>query len=413
MSTLIRNDGAVFLIQVYRDQLKQQKPSRMRDVVRHLSAKQGRYVSILLEKGVTDIALDKNVGFLLGESVARHFSEQKNFIFIELLEKLNKSLVVVVRDGKVLLDTLVATSSIWPELLPLVADETKYSLYYSGFGESLPLEFPNNGSTAASTVEVLAQATRLPTSLLEALPLSEDLQLVPCEKAIQQSPISGMSKKLWVGTGVFAVFVLAVVLVVGSSKNSQLPKAGWKTPYSDYYRGVSQEPASEVVSSVIHVLSKLSLLPAIQLHHIEYHGHKMELGFVGHNARLTPLLSWAKENHFHFSLHSSSALLTQQLRFKPVNLHNKIYSVTAVYVYLSDFLRSIHPGSKFRLSKHHSTKNWTVLSCEWQVSGLSAADLSWLRSVLSQAPVSCERISLAYREGVMQGTIRLKIWGNA
>lgn len=410
MSTLIRNDGAVFLIQVYREQIEQQSPKRMREALRRLSAKQGRYLHVSGSKVALEVALDKSVGFLLGESLVKHFKDQPSFIYMERMEKINQVLVVVAREQKILLDTLVSNDEIWPELLPLVAGETRYPLFYSGFNGSLPLDFPNNGSTATSTAEMLAQATSIPNSLFDLLPLYVDLQLVPCEKAIQQSHIRGVTNKTW---GVISAVCLIVTFAFAIQwvDHVNAPKAGKKSPYVGYYKGIAEQPASQVVESVIHALTQVFALPSIQLHRIEYHNRELELKFIGDNEKLAPLLSWSKQNNFHFSVHSSNVRLTQKQQFKPVSLNNKIYSATQVYVYLSDHLRSMHPGSGFRLSSSQSKKGWKTLICEWHVAGLTAADLNWLHKLLKQSPVSCDRISLAYRDGVMQGNIHLKIWG--
>jgi hypothetical protein len=411
MSTLIRSDGAVFLIQVYRDQLKQQKPKQMRESLRRLSAQQGRYLRIFSDKkGVLEVCLDKDVGFLLGESIARNFNKHPDFIYIENREKLEKSVIIVVRNEKVQLDTLVPTNEIWSELLPLVASETQYDLFYSGFENQLPGEFFNNGFGSASIAKMMERAVSLPQSLIDSLPLDLDLQLLPYEKALENSPLSGLSKGIWVAiSGVCLVVFLLIMVVIAKPQESRTQVG--LSPYAGYYQGLSEQPASQVLGSVIRVLSQVFLLPAIELQRVEYHDHQLALSFMDQQPNLSPLLSFAKDNQFEFLLYSSRVKLTQQQHVKPVKIENKIYSTTQLYVYLSDHLRRIHPGSSFHFLSSKQGNHWKVWSCEWRVSDLTSADLDWLRRILVNAPVSCDGISLAYHDGVMQGTIHLKIWG--
>jgi hypothetical protein len=413
MSTLIRNDGAVFLIQVYRDQLKQQKSRRMRETLRRLSEQQGRYLQIFADKkGEIEVCLDKNVGFLLGESIVKHFPNQTSFIYLEQMDKAGNSLVVVVKDRKVQLDTLVPTDEIWAELLPLMAGDTGYALFYAGFGERLTIGFPSNGAMAESTAEMLAQATRLPNTLIDALPLDPCLQLMPCEKAIQQSSFSGVSKRIWGATALVVLAVVAIVVSVDLAREDHDQQAAWQLPYAGYYHGVAAEPASQVIAVVVRSLSQVFNLPALQLNRLEYHHKKLELSFISQHAKLQPLLSWAKSHDYNFSLHAGSAKLIQMQHFKPAELENKIYSTTGFYAYLADHLREFHPGSSIRLTTSSRVgKRWQTLGCEWQVSDLTVADLNWLRRLLEHAPVTCESIALSYHDGVMRGTIHLKIWG--
>lgn len=412
MSTLIRNDGAVFLIQVYRDQIRQQKPKHMRESLRHLSAQLGRYVRILSDNQTdTEVAFDKNVGFLLGESMARHFSEHKSFIYVEYMEHLQKSLVVVVRAGKVQLDTLVTTDEVWAELLPLVAGEEKYRLFHYGFEDGLPVELPKNTPAMDSTDEMFAKATPLMHSLFDNLPLHSDLQLIPCERAIKQSNFAGVSNTAWLSLTAVCVLALAAVFLLNRPDEHGLSTMTRLSPYAAYYRGVSEDPASQVLAVVIKAVSQTFQLPAVQLHRIEYSHDQLELDFASEHARLEHLLTWSKRNDFKFALQMSSVKLTQEQYFRPVNLGHKIYSATQIYAFLSDHFRSVHPGSYFRLQSTEKKTRWRILSCEWRVKDLTATDLDWLRRLLLNSPVSCNKITLGYHDGVMGGIIHLKIWG--
>jgi hypothetical protein len=362
------------------------------------------------KKGVLEVCLDKNLGFLLGESMARNWSKHSNFIYIENREALKKTLVVVVRDGKVQLDTWVSIDEVWTELLPLTVEETEYQLLYFGFGDQFLVEFAENGSRAVLSDLMLKRAVSLPQSAVDTLPLYLDLQLLPCEKALQESAFSATSKGVWLA--LLAIVIAMTVVFLGIKKPQEVDSASViLSPYAGYYQGLSQQPASEVLGSVIRVLSQVFLLPAIQLQRIEYGNDELSLHFVDQQAALSPLLSFARQNQFEFSLHASSVKLTQKKHFKPVNVKNKIYSATELYVYLSDQLRNIHLGSGFRLLSSKQEKNWKVWTCEWRVRDLTAADLDWLRRIVANAPVSCDNISLAYHDGAMQGTIHLKIWG--
>jgi hypothetical protein len=413
MSTLIRNDGAVFLIQVYRDQLKAQKARRMRDKLRRLSEQQGRYVQIFSDKkGEIEVCFDKNVGFLLGESIARHFRSEAHFIYIEQMHKTGKSLVIVVKDRRVQLDTLISHENIWSELLPFLAEETAYHLFHAGFDDRLPFDFSSKESANRLMIKMVSEARALPKTLFESLPLDPSLQLIPCEKAIQQSNFSGMSGRIAMGAALILLVVIAIMLSIDWAREDQKEQAAWQLPYAGYYRGVSAEPASEVLARVNDALSQVYELPTLEIQRLDYHGQQLEISFMGEQDKLEPLLNWAKSNNYRFSLHSGTVKLIQQASFKPVDLGNKIYSTTEIYAYLSDQLHSIRPDSTFRLSSSSQEgKHWQNLTCEWQVADLTPMDLDWLRRLLLQAPVTCDRLALSYHDGAIRGTIQLKIWG--
>lgn len=410
MSILIRNDGAVFLIQVYRDRLRHQKAARMREKLRHLSDQQGRYVQIFADKGgEVEVCLDKQVGFLLGETIINHFAEHASFIYLEQLKTAGKSLVVVVKDRKVQLDTLVDNESIGSELLPFVASDTDYCLFYAGYDGQLPIAFA--GSVVDRIGPMLAQAVSL-SPLLDALPLNPRLQLVPCEKAIQQSNFSAISSRIGWATGFIVFAILAIMLFIGLLRDDRHEQPTGQLRYAGYYNGIAKEPASQVLSVIMNTLSQVVQLPTLELDRLQYHQDQLELDFSARQAKLQPLLNWAKNRGFHFSLYAGNVKLTQKQQFKPADLHNRIYSTTAFYAYLSDHLREFHPGSNIRLSSSsRAAKQWQTLNCEWQVSDLTLADLDWLRRLLVNAPVTCDSIALSYHDGEMRGTIHLKIWG--
>lgn len=412
MSTLVRNDGSVFLVEVYREQLKKQKPNRLRSALRYLSSQHGRYVRLVEDSlGNVDVALDKTAGFLLGETFARHFKKGEDYIYIERLEKADQALLVVIENGKVILDAVVFQSDIWQELIPIIAVKSRYRIYHFGFGDDEPIELSLDEPTVGRASEILTRATALPKSVFDSLPLDDDLQLLPCEKAVQQSSFSGAATK---NTVFFVIAFCFVMLLVGIFQSGRPPTEAGKprTPYSLYYHGVSDEPAEQVVGFVLSVVSQIAAAPELNLDQIDYRRQELRLGFANKDDKLTPLLSWSKDNQFHFELHSTSAHLIRQQRFAPVKTAEKIYSAQDLYVYLSDHLRSILPGSNFRLLSTHQSSHWKSLACEWQVVGLSPTGLKLLQKLLADMPVSCSKISLSYRDALMQGTISFVIWGS-
>ena len=412
MSTLIRSDGTVFLIQVYRDFVESGNGKRTRQSLRQLSEQQGRYVRIIPEaSGRYEVALDRHVGFLLGESVARHFSSAGNIIYLESMQSTGKSLLVVVRKGRVLLDTLVDFDSVSNELLPFVAENADFTVHYSGFAGTAWFDSIPGVVDVPVLKKLFSSAKCLPFSLLDKLPADNDLRLIPCEKAIQSSAIAAVSAGYWLAAG-----LIVVALCVGywgfSSRvvvESHVTKANL---YPAYYQGISSQSGEQVIGHVLDTLSSLSLTPSLDLRRIDFDKNHLTLELDKRPFQMTGLAAWAKAHDFRLKIGANKTLLTKGIHLSSgLYTDRKIYPINSIYIFLSDNLNKIHPGAELISRGVQAHSHWKTMACDWEVSGITVVDLSWLKKLLRDSPVSCDRISLVNHDGVMRGRIHLTIWG--
>ncbi|AML47985.1 hypothetical protein AYM02_01155 [Coxiella burnetii] len=215
MPTLVKDDGTPFALQAYREVLIGDRASVYKRI-RLLAERHGHFVHIL--KRYTDhyeIAFSPQPGYLLGESIKHYFGWAQNLIFCERLPHRPELLLVVIREGRVYLDSLVLANKVAAKLMPLLSDTQPYQIVTSG---EVPIQQSSDEKEVFVPPPYLVDSfEELNEPLFPRLPAISSLQLLPLSLVLKTSEINnGLPRGKFCGSFFskkIAVFLISLLMI--------------------------------------------------------------------------------------------------------------------------------------------------------------------------------------------------------
>lgn len=238
MAMLHRDDGAQFVLQPYREVLKQTNRAILKKEIRLLSENYGGFARIFKQKeGSFEVIYSRDYGNLLGEGIWNYFTKPDNLIYAELLSD-RKILLVVVRGGLVYVDAVLDYADVLNELVPQLVADVAFEIYVHGdvpFGNSQQL---NKYVISANNIKTF---TYLDEPVYPVLPALPAYQLMPVDRAIDSLKLD---QRFYSMCAIVAVIVVALGIWWLSSNSSDTDASQFtQMDPMQFYKNVLSTPA--------------------------------------------------------------------------------------------------------------------------------------------------------------------------
>lgn len=423
MPLLTRDDGVKFAVYTYRETLSSKNLSMLRREALIISRDNGQYARFFpLSGNEVEAIFSRDDGYLLGELIWQHFGNPYDLIYCEALPDGENALLVVVRGGSVYLDAELPVMNLADEFISLVSGENKYQIYVYG---DVPLaEFATDEKFAFDEMMV-ESFMELDTPVYPTIEVDEAFRLLPIDTALAEfkAPTSNTVKAI-IGIVILAVVgyigwkVLAPkpVVVVNNGPTTVTQTVVQNTSSNPYaaYESLLMTPApSDILNSAVQNIQLLLTIPGWTPTDMTYSAQDSALNFnlkpVGGNLGL--LLAWIRDNQVELQAASGKAVLVFPLtidnRPAPTVLYNLRDTVASLY----DILNRILPNTAPSLGQTVPQGNFSETTLTISFSGAAPGTLVLLAKELQTYPVILDSFSMKIDEGVLSGTMEIKILG--
>ena len=411
MASIAREDGAQFVIQAYREQISCQKKTILSQKLRLLTEQYGNFVRVYRKSADNfDLALSRDPGYLLGESIRAYFDYPDNLIFCEQLPDRNQAIVVVVRGGAILLDTKIDLAQLTSELLPFIADEYQYDYVLYG---NIPVTTEEDSETKMTLPEGSYRSFReLDSGVFAALPAKPEFQLCDIYSALKDIKFNN-SPIMMVLIGLAAVIVIGIAYLI--LKPAATPKQKVHKPkisiYQRYNQALTTAPPEAILNEMSSTIEDLYFAPGWELRSVHYANGSYSARYSTQNGSVERLDEWAKENKFGFTLASSGVVITVRSQLAGRSRPENVYQINEVVELLIDETDELLGGKSVSLTQKIGHGKLGEQHLTIRFSEASPELLRLIGQELYELPVRIEGIQANITNGLVSGTITLSVWG--
>jgi hypothetical protein len=416
MPIIERDDGVVFAVYTYRELLTVKSSSMLKQEVRLLQEEHGQYARFFqLPSGDFEAVFSSELGYLLGEIVWDYFDQPDDLIFCEALDDGEHALLVVVRESSVYLDAQVSLDTLYDEFASLVTGSHSYDIRIYG---DLPLSKTPTEDKFTFEEASVRSFERLKKPVFPQLSADPAFELLPIAHAMDELPL-GKAKQIMV-VGV----VIALALGLGWYFFKPVPPPPPVAPtvvktapmiqkavYAEYQKELQTPAPDEILNQLALTIRKVFTLPGWVPTNIVYDGSTLTIEVGSSGGTLDILLAWVRNNAVDFSNNNEIGTLVFPVTAPNRPLPNEIYNLDDVSAAVYDRLQaSIVMGAvSYKEADLKSNYSSTEISVTFQQ--LSPDVLTLLGVELRGLPVVLEKCTFQVQNGLLSGTINLKILG--
>lgn len=423
MSVIVRDDGIRFVLRTYRELLKQNRRSLLKQQLRFLAGQYGQYVYLAPSK--TDSVSLKAVfsmesGYLLGESVWQHLERPHHFIYCERHPEENEqAIVIVVIDDHVHIDTILMDDEITPELLPLFTLSVSFELItFGNLSIKLCEDNEETDHLMALPKSMINQHRSLTTSLILELPAypEYELHLLPkvlTSKLLQQS----------IPWPPIAILIILLVLVSiwffypappeTTTIQSVAPATIDSSAYAEFYQALNVPNAQALITNLIQIINNISALPGWQLQTVNYDGAEYHFALNRLGGDIRWFNRWAKKNDYVVMLTTNGADLTVSNTISARPKPQQIYYSQQILSFIDEQLSVILSDRSLLVGAAQTYSKVQSIPITLNLNSASPSLLTLISQVLgNDLPITINHIQFSVDEAnLLNGTIQFSVWG--
>lgn len=421
MPILRREDGLQFIVHPYREVLRKARTGILKKRIRMLAKEHGSNLRVFKTfDDKIEIVLSRDAGFLLGESIWIYLNKPNNLIYCESLFERNHALMVVVRNGIVLVDAKIPYSAVVDELASLggITNE-KYDIYTYG---DVPLGKTKEFGADYFVFEEkdIASFTILEEPLMAKLPVYETVQLQPLELALS-SPYLGKSRfiPIVIGAAVIVTTIIGwniynhLVRLPAIEKKMAVPKKV-EDPYRGYYSALSSPSPREQLFEFVSIAAIIKSLPSgweVQKIFFDGDEYSMDISYKGGSIAL--LREWMKMHKMNFVFSTDKIPIKIESTLKKRAQPNAIYPVQDILILLIDetnlLLKNYGKANFIAIDNRGNYKEGAVtIHIEQAIAGI----LFLIGNEINKLPIAISSIDMTISNNLFSGDIKLKVFGD-
>lgn len=403
MTVLRREDGAVFVLQPYRESLSLRNTSLLKKEIRHLAEMHGDNVRLFRhENGFTKYegVFSRDTGYLLGENVWHHFEEPEQLIYCEAVNE-QQVLLVIVRDGEVYLDNKLSLEELHDELTALATHEgQQYDIYV--YGKNVPFEFDE---------AKIKSLTHLDEPIFAQLVITDAYRLLSLEQALDEFHLGKAQQ-----TSSLALIAFAILIVLGGwvyySSSSQSSPEQTLTPYEMYQQALQTPDPGQQLSALMVGLEKIYGIDGWYAASMNYDGNSVQVQMHSLGGMATALLNWSQQNNMSLNLSSQGAMLNFATNINNRPKPNHMVSAQQTAALIIDRMMMLLPGRSVSIGNGVSNQGYNSLSVTISFSDISPEILQLIGSNLDDLPVNLVSCQANIENGLLSGSLQLKVMGS-
>lgn len=418
MAILTRDDGVAFAIYTYRELITAKKGSLLKNELMLLSRDNGEYARFYDKpSGDFEAVFGHEPGYLLGENVWHYFKQPKDLIYCEQLADGESAILVVVRDSNVFIDAKLPLSNLLDEFLGLIAGDNRFDIYI--YGDLIPLAEAGQEDKFAFDPNLVKSFNQLEEPVFDTLPLDENFQLIPINKAIAEL---GLAEKTGLKWGISLLVLLA--LAFGIYKTIQQPeplqevvqKAPTEAPvdpYEGYRAALSTPNPSDVLMTAWSSIQQLSTVPGWTPSALNFDSglQSATVTLTNDGGDTSTLLAWARQHQLDVAISGEQPTLSMPYQFNNRRSPRQIYQLKDTAAMLYDDLKRALPSGNVSLSAAVPAGPYGSMELDMTLQDVGETELELLAQSLENFPVQINALSFSIEHGAISATIKLTVYG--
>lgn len=410
MAMLHRDDGAQFVLQPYREVLKQANRAILKKEIRLLSENYGGFARIFKQKdGSCEVIYSRDYGNLIGEGIWNYFTKPDNLIYAEMLSD-HKILLIVVRGGLVYVDAVLDYADVLNELVSQIVADTAFQIYVYGdvpFGNSQQL---NKYVIAANNIKTFTYLDEPVYPILPALPA---YQLMPIDRAIETLKLD----QRFYSMCAIAVMIVVALGIWWMSNNSSDADSNQVTQQADpaqQYKAVLTTPApADLMRQMAKETAMLYSLPGWIPTQLDYVGGT-SISVQAHSmgASISSLLAWSRAQNIDMNITPEGALLSLPLQLSNrTDIGNPIDSQQTLALVV-DRMMQVFPGRSVKVGQVEQHGMFKETHVTLLLNNMSPDMFDLLAKQLQALPLTLSSANFNYDSGLLSGSIELIVVGS-
>ncbi len=415
MTVIVRSDGKQFIAQAYRELLQPQTPEKAQQAVKKLAGQQGKYLCFSASRNKTsktiEAAFSKEPGYLLGETIAKHFNRPLNFLYCEALPKEDDCLVVIIRNGTIFFDGKVAKDNLNSELIPLITGTQHF--HVNLYGKVAISDQPEPGCFHFPKKHI-ASFTQHDEPLFPTLKAHTECQLIPLQAALKSPllPQKNAKKTVFLASIIFLVAVLGLFFFMKKPAEVKTQSPIAAIPFKKYNTALSSPSPTEVIDNVVNKIN-FGFLPAgWSIASAFFTPTSTEITLQNTGGTLTQLNEWANKNNIVSKIEGSNVTLAIKDTYKNRQTPKYIYPIKEVTSFFIDNISQSISTDSVNISQSLDHQRFKEASISIKLESVSPQTLTLIANQIANLPISLLNGRISIKEGLINGNINLSIWGN-
>lgn len=409
MVTVVRQDGSQFVVQAYRERVVAPKKTILQHKLQTLSKQYGQHIRLFqVDKETFEVVISRDTGYLLAETVVEYFNRPKNLIYCEQLTNSQQAILIVVRNGAILLDTRIELTKVAGELLPFIADSQQYDVVISG---AVPItDDEQDASKLFIPADSLGKFEVLSESLYKRLPLLAKFHLQTLVLALKGAKFK-TSPVAWALAGFIALIIIGVVAWWMAPSSPSQPRQQ-RDVYASYRQALTTPSPVSVLKDVRQTLQDLYFAPEWHLQTVTYQQGRYSSTFEREgNSSLSTLNRWADQKGYRFAMSNGRATITLSHTLIDRQEPAHVYDLQQVVNLLIDQMGSLVGSDAISLGSKQVHGKLSEQQLAITFSDASPDVLPLIGKQLDQFPVAVNRVEIRLNDGLISGRIIISVWG--
>lgn len=418
MTKITRDDGKNFIIPDYREEVSSKKISVLKNEIAMLSKNYGEFIYIQKNPDDSfDVSFSNEPGYLLAESVAKHIKISNDFIYVERLAHSDIVLFIMMKKGKIHIDTQISIESLYDEFIVIQAEQTPFDVFLYG---DLPLTNQEEEKDKIFIGNIAKSYQVLDKSVFESLARYNQFELKPINDAfLVAGIIIPTNKKTMVA--IVAVIIIIILWIMWPSQKAaqvsqQIQAVTVKSEYYDYVQTLKTPEPTRQLQGLVAFLEKLETMPAgwqAQSINLSPTLIQVTLGNINNMAKLEDLHAWTSSQGIEMTISDRATLLNFTTAYPIRRDENDIYKTQETLRVIMDRLYPMLDNGTIKVSKETLIENYKEVTLTINLSNVTLNTLDLLSKQLSDLPLLFNSAYFTQsNNGLLTGSINITIVGN-
>ncbi len=400
MPILNREDGVNFVLQPYRESLAIRNTSLLRKEIRYLAEQYGENIRLFKRKGDEyEAVFSQEAGVLLGETVWHYFKEAPELIYCEVLNtKEPQILLVIVRDGKVYLDTKGSTESLFDEMASLLIEtKGRYEVYTYG-------DLPEVFSDAA-----VKSRTKLPEPLFPKLPTNQAFQLFTIDQALDEYGLGVKRRSSLIAVTLVCLVILSVLWWYVHQRETETI---YLNPYEQYELALHTPNPAAQINALLEGIAKVNTLTGWSGDTVTYNGQTAAMPLHSLGGTASGLMTESQALKMSVTFSSGGASITFPTIVPKRIVPARIASSQQIIALIIDRMMRVLPGKSVQINSTTGKQVFTETTVTISFNNISPDVLRLIASNIDDLPVTLVSMTANRSGGLFSGSLQLNVVGN-
>ncbi len=332
------HDSVIFITPDYRGKTHATKSSLIKKEILFQGEQHGKFAYIQKNAQHYEIVFSHEQGILLGESVWYYLGKPPNMILCEALQNGMETLLVVVKDSCIFMDSVVPNANVLGELAVCGATNISFDIFVYG---KVSLT-----KTTAKKICSIKQFSILSQSVFNNIESSASFLLLPTALAIKKQVALAFPLKKIILFSIPCLLFLTTWCFFPSEKSAPVKQVSAPVnPYAGLIQALASPAPDQIIIELVQNLQLFSHLQGWRIDSLRYNAHEFYISLTSTGGTFSYLEQFAAPLTIPIEVNNKGVLATLGSSTMPRQKSQNIYFLPTVINALMDRINRILPDN--------------------------------------------------------------------